>query len=609
MDDKNHTLNIASLQQEELIEGHLQLEYLISKEKRLRKEAEGLLDGLRILNTSRNAQEMFENLLEVLRKFIPIEDGFIVFEPKKGRLASGMATNPAFSTITLETTPFIQRILSGKIVASHDATALRSWQEQLESTPEINVASALFAPIKTRHRSAILIFTNSSPAKFNKRHVRLMEKFSPLTDQVLINIEYRQELQNAVNQQTKELRIAKESAETASQAKSDFLANMSHEIRTPMNAIINFSELALEGDLPTAEKKYIEKLNHSGKALMKLINEILDLSKIEAGKLSVEKTPFDIAKVLFDTIELLRVSAEEKGLALSSDLSCMHTLMVIGDPHRLRQILTNLIHNAIKFTDNGAIEVVVETKPAERGRVEILFVIRDSGVGLHQKELEKIFQKFHQTNSSFSRRHSGTGLGLSICKQLVELMGGEICVESRPGVGSEFSFTLNFEVAKIGGGDFSRRIDSFNRIESSLKTLNADILLVEDNITNQLIATKLLERISFNVSVANNGHEALMQVQNNHYDLVLMDLHMPDMDGFQATRAIRRNPRWHDLPVIALTANATRSTSDECIAAGMNDHIPKPIDRETLYKTMLKTLATQERYRALFNSIRENDID
>ncbi len=597
MANKTITDTISGLEEfarEELIEQHLQLEHIISREKRLRREAEGLLEGLRTLNTSRNAQEMFENLLAVLTEFIPIENGFIIFEQENGELRVGMTTHPAFSSTRWENSKFIQRILSGQVIAAHNVHSIPAWQQPLKLDHGPRTVSALHAPLHTQNHRAILVCTHSEPAKFNKKHVRLLEKFSPLTNQALANIEYRQELETAVNRQTKELRIAKENAELANQTKSRFLANISHEIRTPMNAIINFNILALEGNLPAPEREYIEKATSASKGLLAIINETLDLSKIEAGKLTIESTPFKLDRLINEVVDLFKTGAEEKGLTFNTELSYPNTMVVVGDPLRLRQVLTNLIHNAIKFTDSGGIRILVSAQPVKHNRTTIFFAVNDSGIGLSESELKSIFQPFQQADNSITRKYGGTGLGLAISNQLLGLMGSKISVRSTPNVGSRFSFSLNLNTVKTVEDSPHSALPTTDSSEKKLSALKANILLVEDNATNQLIAKKILERINLCVTVAGNGKEALALLNSFSFDLILMDIHMPVMDGFQAATAIRDNPQWDKLPIIALTANATQSTIEACNAAGMSAHIPKPIDIKTMYKVILDELTAAE---------------
>ena len=589
----NDKPEINEFLREELVEERLQLERIISREKRLRKEAEGLLNGLRILNASRNSQEMFENLLNVLKEFIPIENGFIIFEREDDQLIAGMTTSSAFAGLIWEDSEFIQRILSGQIIAAHNVSLIPTWQKQLEKNSELKVTSALHAPLHTHNHRAILVCTHSASAMFNKNHVKLLEKFSPLTNQALINIEHRQELQTEVNIQTKQLRVAKEKAEATNKAKSNFLANMSHEIRTPMNAIINLNALALEGNLPEPERQYIEKVAGASQDLLGIINEILDLSKIEAGKLSIESTPFNLDSVINEVINLLKPAAEEKGLTFRAKLSLPSTLMVTGDPLRLRQVLTNLIHNAIKFTDSGGIEVIAKAQLTEGNDTSISFTISDSGIGLPASELKTIFQSFQQADNSTSRKYGGTGLGLTISKQLIELMGGILEVKSIQNVGSKFSFSLQLAAVEKENKTPTQQAIADNA-EERLRLLKSRVLLVEDNITNQLIAKKILERVNLNVTIASHGKEALSLLAKQPFDLILMDLHMPIMDGFQTTKVIRKNPQWNKLPIIALTANAIKTTIDECDAAGIDAHISKPIDIKTMYKVILGKLTTEE---------------
>jgi len=384
-------------------------------------------------------------------------------------------------------------------------------------------------------------------------------------------------------------------AKQTAQAAADLLVQVSHDLRSPLNAIINFNTLALEGDLPEPEREYIEKVASASKGLLGIINETLDLSKIEAGKLDIESIPFTLDTVINEVIDLLRTTAEEKGITFNTELTYPKTLSVRGDPLRLRQVLTNLIHNAIKFTDSGGIEFSVKTKTDPKNNSEISFIISDSGIGLPASELKNIFNSFQQADNSITRKYGGTGLGLAISKQLIELMGGEIKVKSMPNVGSKFSFTLNLSRTKENKNSTPESTQKTDHIEETLTSLKPRILLVEDNITNQLIAKKILERINLNTTVANNGQEALTALREKEFDLVLMDLHMPVLNGFQTAKVIRQEPQWDKLPIIALTANAVQTIIEQCNAAGMNAHIPKPIDIQTMYKVILSVLMSAEK--------------
>ncbi|CAK8712080.1 histidine kinase [Candidatus Electronema halotolerans] len=394
---------------------------------------------------------------------------------------------------------------------------------------------------------------------------------------------YRQRLEAS----NKELVKAIDDARTATLAKSEFLAKMSHEIRTPMHGIIGLAELTLETEMSKQQADYMRKILYSSRSLEVILNDVLDFSKIEAGMMRIEQVPFNLPDLFDKLVLMFSEHSRRKNIALSLSLSPDLPQQVVGDPVRLHQVLANLIGNAVKFTEAGQIMVRVATARRSDEQVEINFSVQDTGIGISPDQLPQLFESFKQADNSTARKYGGTGLGLTISKNLVDLMGGDLTVASEAGVGSTFSCSLLFQLPAQQNSGLAA--DSADMTVSAMRRIRgARILLVEDNLINQQVAQEILAKADLRVRTVSNGSEAVAAVAAEDFDAVLMDIQMPVMDGYEATRKIRQELGRTELPILAMTAHAVSEERDRCFRMGMDDHIAKPVSRSMLFKVLAR---------------------
>jgi signal transduction histidine kinase/ActR/RegA family two-component response regulator len=386
-----------------------------------------------------------------------------------------------------------------------------------------------------------------------------------------------------------DLRQARDQAEKSARAKSEFLANVSHEIRTPINAILGMVRFLTKTEMTEKQREYTDQVEHSTRLLLRVIDDILDFSNIDTGRIKLKSETFSLRDMTKRVLNHIEAEAQAKSLTLDLRVEADVPDLLLGDPLRVEQILFNLVHNAVKFTQKGSVAIGVQTAPSDeaqqkRQKIRLLFDVEDTGVGIDEEQASRLFLPFTQADSSHTRKYGGTGLGLTISRSLVELMGGELRCESRLGEGSRFSFSVPFDLPAEEAESSPSAEHLGEERDGDLE--NMHVLLAEDNEINQLIVEELLRDAGVIVTTVENGLEAVKAVEKESFDLVLMDIQMPEMDGLTATAQIHSNPKYKDLPIIALTAHALPEDREASLKCGMNEHLTKPVDPDEVYAAL-----------------------
>jgi len=559
---------------EALTEALLELKQSKERESRLAEENRVILTSLSSLSTAENKHQIFDELSNVIAKYIPFDDFVVISKLKNSHCYETFLTsNPSFSGKIWNHSDKFYRVLFGECILLYNPPSLNEFA-LLNQTLKETIHSALITGIRGQVSDLVLLLIGHKSGKFDVEAKQTLSRFRPLLERAIIDIELKEELQILVDSRTQELQEARIAAEKANHAKSEFLAMMSHEIRTPLNAILGIIDIIRDGSAPQ-HNMLLEKMEGSAELLHAIISDILDLSKIESGHFNLHKewTPFH--SKLINAFDYYQTLSETKGLIFYQNISVCDNYMFYVDPVRIVQIISNLVGNAIKFTEKGTVTLFVNSSPEQ-----LIVKVKDTGIGIKKERIAKLFTPFFQVENGNKRQFGGTGLGLTITKRLVDLMNGTITLTSTPGLGTEFEILIPLISKKQKTTVTIEETTEIMARSVNDKTLRKTILVVEDTQTNQMVIKLLLNQLGFDVVLADNGLEALSTLEMQSFDLVLMDISMPKMDGFEATRHIRE--KGINIPIIALTAHTITDEKTRYITSGFDDVIMKPARKKQL---------------------------
>ncbi len=564
---------------EELTETLLELKLSKERENRLAEENRVILAALSALSTAENKYQIFDELNKVIAKYIPFDEFVVISKPRNSHhYKTFLTSNPVFTNKDWSHGDKFFRVLSGECILLYDPSSIMEFNllnQQLKNT----IKTVLIAGIRGQINDLVLLLIGNQSGKFSIETKQTLSRFRPLLERAIVDIELKEELQKLVDLRTKELQEARITAEKANHTKSEFLAMMSHEIRTPLSAVLGIIDVMRDNSFSNQDA-LLEKMEGSAELLHTIISDILDLSKIEFGHFRLHNEWSNLSSKLVTAFDYYKTLANAKNLQFKQDIQVDKDHVYYVDPVRIVQIVSNLVGNAIKFTENGAVNLYIHTSSNQ-----LIIKVQDTGIGISQELISNLFTPFFQVENGNKRQFGGAGLGLTITKNLVDLMRGRISINSTQGKGTTFEVIIPL-VSKID--KFHKEVVYQTTEELAIGNeaivSNPAILVVEDTKTNQMVIKLLLTQLGFEPHIANNGQEALEILQNQNFDLILMDISMPKMDGFETTKRIRDLNI--QIPIIALTAHSIADEKVRYLCAGFDDAIMKPARKKQLGKVI-----------------------